>query len=148
MPSINDVIEELQFLSDRISTQVRTIAIGLLAITWAILVGDSSFLRKLSEGLGKSLLLIALLCIFVLLLDFLQYVTSYIYVDKVRRSAEDGKTKAQTNEDGSEIEYPESVLRMLRECFFWVKQGFLVLTLVFFLVIVARYMYSQLFFAH
>ena len=88
MPEIKEIIEELRFISDRLSTQVRMVALGLLAITWTILVGESAFLRKLSEGLGKSLLLISVLSVFVLLIDFLQYVIGYIYVNKTLKAAE------------------------------------------------------------
>lgn len=138
MPRITEIIEELRFISDRISTQVRTLALGLLAISWAILVGDSTFLHRLSEGLGRSLLLIAALSVLVLLLDFLQYVTAYIYVDKVRREAEAG--------DLAEIDYPTtSSMRSLRSLFFWAKQSVLVATVVLFLIILARYMYYQAF---
>jgi len=142
VPNIKDIIEELQFISDRISTQVRTIALGLLAIAWAILVGDSTFLRKLSEGLGKNLLLIACLSIFVLLLDFLQYVVAYIYVDQVRNAAEELKKEDSKNGESNEIDYPVSTLRKFRSAFFWAKQIVLVVTLVFFLLVLACYMFN------
>lgn len=133
MPRISEIIEELRFISDRISTQIRTLALGLLAIAWSILVGDSTFLRHLSEELGKRLLLIAALSVFVLLLDFLQYVTAYIYVNNVRKKAEAAGLE--------EITYPTgSWLRGFRSFFFWSKQFVFVVTLVLFLVTLARYM--------
>ena len=135
MPEIKKIIEELQFLSDKLSTQVRMVAFGLLAITWTILVGESAFLRKLSEGLGKSLLLIAVLSIFILLVDFLQYVIGYIYVNKTRKTAE---AKGLT-----EIDFdPDSLLFRSRSILFWIKQFVLVVTLVFFLAVLACYIYS------
>lgn len=135
MPTINEIIEELDFISDKISTQVRTIALGLLAITWTILVGESAFLRKLSEGLGKSILLIAALSIFVLLVDFVQYVVGYIYVDKTRKVAE--------SRDLEEIDYdPGNLLWKARTILFWTKQVALVVNLVFFLVVFGFYIFS------
>ncbi len=135
MPEIKEIIEELRFISDRLSTQVRMVALGLLAITWTILVGESSFLRKLSEGLGRSLLLVAVLSIFVLLVDFLQYVIGYIYVDKTRKAAE--------AKGLMEIDYdPGSLLLRSRFILFWTKQFALVVTLVFFLAVLACYIYS------
>lgn len=137
MPKIAEVVEELRFISDRISTQVRTLALGLLAISWAILVGDSSFLKQLSEQFGRNLLLIAAMSIFVLLLDFLQYVAAYAYVDGVRKKAE-SQGKAETD-------YPTGGLwRGLRSLFFWTKQAVLVVTLVWFLTVLTQYL-SQVF---
>ena len=135
MPDLKEIAKELEFISDKLSTQVRTVALGLLAITWAILVGDSTFLRKLSEGLGKSLLLIAVLSIFVLLVDFIQYVIGYIYVHKTLKAAE--------RQDLTEIDYdPESSLYRFRSILFWTKQFVLIVTLVFFLGVLACYVYS------
>jgi hypothetical protein len=135
VPKKKEIIEELQFLSDKLSAQARTVAFGLLAITWTILVGESAFLRKLSEGLGKRLLLVAVLSIFVLFVDFLQYVVGYIYVNKTLKAAE--------AEDLTEADYdPDSWLRRLRTVLFWTKQFVLVVTLVVFLAVLACYINS------
>ena len=135
MPDLKEIAKELEFISDKLSTQVRTVALGLLAITWAILVGDSTFLRKLSEGLGKRLLLIAVLSILVLLVDFIQYVIGYMYVHKTLKAAE--------RQDLTEIDYdPESPLYRFRSILFWTKQFVLIVTLVFFLGVLACYVYS------
>ena len=40
MPPKDKVIDNLNWLSDRISTQTRTLGIGLLAITWGIMIGQ------------------------------------------------------------------------------------------------------------
>jgi len=135
VPELKEITKELEFISDKLSTQVRTVAIGLLAITWAILVGDSSFLRKLSEGLGKRLLLIGVLSIFVLLVDFVQYMVGYIYVDKTLKAAE-AKDLTETDYD------PHSPLYQFRSILFWTKQFVLILTLVLFLGALACYIYS------
>ena len=132
MPEINEIVEELGFISDRLSTQVRMIAIGLLAVTWAIFVGESSFLRKLAEGLGKSLLIVSALSVLVLLVDFLQYVTGYVFVRRTLKAAEaQGLNK---------IEYDsESPLFKVRSIFFWTKQFILILTIALFLVVLVNY---------
>ena len=36
--STKETVAELQWLSDRISSQVRAIAIGVLAVAWAVLL--------------------------------------------------------------------------------------------------------------
>lgn len=135
MPEIKEIIEELRFISDRLSTQVRMVALGLLAITWTILVGESAFLRKLSEEVGRRLLLIAVLSIFVLLVDFLQYVIGYTYVNRTLRRAEAQGLK--------EIDFdPDSLLFKSRSILFWTKQFVLIVTLVCFLAILICYLYS------
>ena len=135
MPKLEQVVEELNFISDRLSTQARTVAIGLLAVVWTILVGESAFLRKLSEGLGKSLLLVSVLSIVVLLVDFLQYVFGYIGVHKTLKAAEAKGLKE------SEFDLKSLPLR-LRTILFWTKQIVLICTLVLFLDVLARYIYS------
>jgi len=134
VPEIKDVVSELQFISDRLSTQVRTVALGLLAISWTILVGDSAFLRSLAEGLGKSLLGVAILCVLALFLDFLQYVAGYAYVKRALAAAEKNESK--------EVDYdPDSFLIKLRSFLFWVKQLATIATLAIFLYSFVRYLY-------
>jgi hypothetical protein len=132
LPELKEIYQELQFISDRLSAQVRTVALGLLAITWTIFVGESALFKKLSETLGKRLLLVALLSIFALLIDFLQYVLGYIYVDRTRKMAESTALH--------EIAYdPSSLLWRSRTAFFWTKQLLLVGAIVVFLVVFATY---------
>jgi hypothetical protein len=40
MATRNDVIQELQFFSDKLSDRSRTIAAGVIATWWALLIGD------------------------------------------------------------------------------------------------------------
>jgi hypothetical protein len=135
VPEIKEVIEELRFISDRLSTQARMVALGVLAISWTILIGESAFLRKLSEELGKKLLLISALSIFVLLVDFLQYVVGYIFVNRTLKKAE-AESLAETDFDRT------SFMFKLRSLFFWAKQVVLIATLVIFLVVLIRYVFS------
>ena len=135
MPEIKEIVEELRFISDKLSTQARTVAIGLLAIIWAILVGESAFLRKLSEGLGKSLLVAAALCILVLIVDSLQYVISYIFVKRTLAAAEE-KGLEKTDYD------PNSLLYKLRAGLFWIKQFLLIVTLLYFLALLSHSVHS------
>jgi hypothetical protein len=127
-----DIVEELRFISDRLSTQVRMLALGLLAVSWTILVGESAFLRKLSVDLGNSLLLISALSVFVLLLDFLQYVIGYVNAKKELDAAE-AKGSTDVTFDPGRFTY------RLRTLLFWTKQIVLVATLVMFLSVLIRY---------
>jgi hypothetical protein len=126
VPEVSKVIEELDYLSDQISTQVRTIAIGLLAITWATLVADSGFLRKLSQESGRALLIVGTLSVFILVIDFLQYAVAYIHVEGALKRAEQNEEEEVTYDTGS-------LMRRLRFFFFWTKQFALVGTIAYFL---------------
>jgi hypothetical protein len=77
MATKKDVIERLHFVTDRLSTQVRTLGLGILAVTWGIMVGDSPTARTMSTSLRIPLLLTATLAILALLLDFFQYVAGH-----------------------------------------------------------------------
>lgn len=127
---IKDVIEELRFLSDRISTQVRTIAIGLIGITWGLLIGKSGFVGHLKI----KLLWVGSFALLAMFLDFLQYFCGYICTDNVRKGMEKEK-----KEEG--IYDYRSWLYRLRSWFFWLKQIILIIVVVCFFVIVLPYLF-------
>jgi hypothetical protein len=126
VPAVSKVIEELDYLSNQISAQVRTIALGLLAITWATLVADSGFLRKLSQESGKALLIVGTLSVLILAIDFLQYAVAYIHVQGALKKAEQNEEEEVTYET-------DSFLRRLRFFLFWTKQLALIGTVAYFL---------------
>ncbi|HEC69358.1 MAG TPA: hypothetical protein ENI31_03620 [Candidatus Omnitrophica bacterium] len=68
------IIKEKNFHSDKISTQIRAVAIGLLIIIWGILIEKA---KPISVALKKHLLAIALIALLVMFLDFLQYLFGY-----------------------------------------------------------------------
>ena len=133
MPRKVAVIERLDALTDRLSTQVRTIALGILALAWALLSGRSDAAESVS-GMWKShLVFVAWLSILVMFLDFLQYVAGYRdtrnLLDRMER---EGKDEAQYNE--------KSFWRKARESFFISKQLVLGLAVLWLLVIVGRWL--------
>lgn len=136
MPTLDRIVTELEFLSDRLSTQVRTIAIGLLAVTWATLIGESTTLRSLAGQLRSKLLVVAALCVLALVFDFVQYLFGYVTVNRTRRQIED----AQQRE--GKYDY-ESLSWCLRNLFFWAKQAIILAAAVLFLVVLVPYIYSQ-----
>jgi len=69
--STKETVAELQWLSDRISSQVRAIAIGVLAVAWAVLLSPPKDL-PISPA---AMLWVALV---TLVADLLQYVLGYI----------------------------------------------------------------------
>lgn len=83
---VQDVSEEAQWLSDRISVQVRWVAVGTLAFVWGLILSPP---RELA--LSPRLVLSAgLLAIAALLVDLLQYVVGYVYTMRILRRMERG----------------------------------------------------------
>lgn len=77
MATKQEILEEIKFLSDRISVQVRTISLGLLAITWGLLIAESNVAIEIARQMGKSLMIIGGLAILTMFFDFLQYFFGY-----------------------------------------------------------------------
>jgi hypothetical protein len=115
MPELKDIYEELGFISDRISTQVRTIALSVLALAWLFLAGGNSAPTLPAVMNRRWLLGIAATAIGVLVADYLQYLFGYLATNAVRKKAEaEGKKTA---------EYVYTDLRYrLRAFFYWFKQ--------------------------
>ena len=68
------IVEELGVLSDKISTVVRTTAIGLLAVGWGFIVAPSERFR-----LHPAAVLAIIVCALLgLMLDWLQYLAGYV----------------------------------------------------------------------
>ena len=69
------VFEDLNFATDRLSTVARQIALGVLAIVWALLIGEATVNVSLSR---ERLLGLSALSVITMLLDFFQYLAAYI----------------------------------------------------------------------
>lgn len=112
---LNSVYEDLKQVGDRISTQVRGIAFGLLALAWLFLTGGDRA-PTLSSPPSRTLLVwVAVVSIITLVVDYFQYLMGYLNSSSVRIAAEKaGETKIQY--DYRDIRY------RLRTFFFWLKQ--------------------------
>jgi hypothetical protein len=84
--NVQEVSEEAQWLSDRLSVQVRWVAVGILAFVWGLIISPPRAL-VLSPRL---LLWAGLLAITALLVDLLQYVVGYAYTMRILRRIERG----------------------------------------------------------
>src|SRR2546423_1300308 len=112
---LTKVYERLDFVSDRLSTQIRTLTLGVLALVWLFLsAGKNAPAISLIAG-NKQLLGIATLCVLTLLLDASQYWASYVSSNAVRKEVE---SKNLTQADYDET----SFLRRLQVGCFWAKQ--------------------------
>lgn len=110
MATLKEAAARLDVLSAQISTQARTISLGVLAVTWLFLSGSKdspSLLGKVPQGW---LLSIAEVALFALLLDMVQYFVQY---ERIRRRR-DAALKAQAKE----MTYPSD---WMRDFFFYGK---------------------------
>src|SRR6266849_5677865 len=114
-----DVLKELDVVTDKISTQVRTTAIAVLALTWGLLVGDSATAKDIALQLRPELVVLGAASVCVLFLDFLQYFAGYFSTRKLLDEMEN------TNANEGEYSYGTFYYR-LRVFFFWAKQVFLI----------------------
>ena len=113
--SLKDVGTALDALSDRISTQVRTLSIGVLAIAWLFLSKGKDVPQLSISHHEVQLAGIALFTIVAIVLDLAQYQVGYIYSIKLLRKAE--------NANASSLSYDKNhPLYRARIAFFLIKQ--------------------------
>lgn len=134
MASKEDIIKEMDFLSDRISTQVRTVALGLLGITWGLLIGKSEVAVQIATSTGKNLMAIGGIAILAMFLDFLQYFFGYWYTHSLFKDME------KENKEEAKYKYSDARYR-LRTCLFWAKQIILMIAVLWFVVVLFLYLF-------
>lgn len=83
---VQEVSEEAQWLSDRLSVQVRWVAVGILALVWGLIISPP---RELALS-PRLVLLAGLLAIAALFVDLLQYIVGYVYAMRILRRMERG----------------------------------------------------------
>jgi len=76
MSSAEGIPSKLDTLSSQISTQVRAISVGVLAVAWLSLSGSDD-IKAFSLGDTRWLIAIGGLCVGALCLDLLQYIAGY-----------------------------------------------------------------------
>lgn len=110
MASLDDAKKKLDELSAQVSTIVRTVAAGVLAVVWLFLSGDSDSPPLLSAVPAWLMASTALLAIASITFDLLHYVTAYEQVRKARTDAKDAGLK--------EVTYPNTSLKRWRYRFY------------------------------
>jgi hypothetical protein len=127
---LTKIYENLDFATDRLSTQIRTLVFGILALVWLFLSGSKD-VPALKIGSKYQLLGVAFLCVLTLLIDAVQYWSYYMSSNSVRRTAEAQNKK--------EAEYDEtSLLRRLQRGSFWAKQVTALLATIWLLILIVR----------
>jgi hypothetical protein len=87
--------EELDWLTDKISSRVWTLNLGTLATTWSLLVATASGEKLIGSG---NAIPVMLLCILAMLCDLGQYLAGYRYAKSILVRLEDsGQTEFEYN---------------------------------------------------
>lgn len=111
--SLTDLYESLDDVTESLSSQVRALALGVLALVWLFLSGGDDVPKSVAAH-GAQLKLIAVCCVVALLADLLQYVFGYFNTLSVVRGAEKAKQEeASFNR--------KSFAYQARHCAFYVK---------------------------
>jgi hypothetical protein len=127
MASKADLIKDLDFLSDQLSDRSRKIAFAVLAIWWALLVGD-----KVPPGMTPQAMLwpvaFATLSVFA---DFSQYGIAYMYSTRLLRNLEISGRDTFHYDTGA-------LLYKARRMFFYCKHCFSFVAIIWFIVLVVQ----------
>jgi hypothetical protein len=128
-----EIIKELDFVTDRLSGQVRTTALGALALSWGLLIGESTTAKELAAQLKWHLVGVGALAVLALFCDFLQYVAGYIETMNVYRQMKKAKK--------TEWSYDEGALFFgLRMFFFYAKMVVVSATVLWLLTALGRWL--------
>ena len=127
MPELDKIISEKNFVTDRISTQVRIIAVGLLATTWSLLIGKVNIFINTIQSYRVHFILISIISVIVLMFDFLQYECKYLNIKE--------KIKLMNNKDLTKADYDEDIYYKLSVVFFVTKQLTLLFGIIYFITI-------------
>jgi len=129
MVAYKKVVDELQWVSDRISTQIRTIGLGLIILTWGLIIGQPEIAGPIPASLTKNLLIIGVVALGTMFCDFLQYFFAYLNSDILRKKMEIKKL------DEADYDYTAATYK-LRTFFFWSKQVLLFVACIWFLIVI------------
>jgi hypothetical protein len=133
MAQKRDVLDQLTSVSDRLSTQVRTVALGILALTWGLLVGDSAAAKDISSHWRGNLVALGGLAVLVMFLDFLQYVAGYHNVRALQEKME--------KESLEEVRFDDTSWSWkLRLFFFHAKQWALAINVTWLLTVLSLWL--------
>jgi hypothetical protein len=127
--------DELNFASEKVSSQVRTTALGALALSWGLLVGDSPTAKAVANDLKWNLLAVGGLAVLVLFFDFLQYLAGYL---NARKAFKNVVKDANGNEVGQFDDKAWSY--RLRRFFFLSKIVMLAITVGWLLLALSRWL--------
>jgi hypothetical protein len=110
---LEKVYEEIGWVSDRLSTGVRTLAAGAIALVIGVLIQDAKTFRDLLQGIRWLPWTVGTAAVMVIASDVLQYFCGYFSLDALRTKME--------REGEDEAPFPPSLWRLFRFIFFYTK---------------------------
>jgi hypothetical protein len=144
MATNKDICDRLDFLTDKMSTQFRTLSIGLLAFCGGVLLSKDKLSQPVPEWVQIRLIGVALGVVVTIAVDLLQLVSGYadarrVYKDLNKKREDAAKRQCPAAAIAAlEVEYDESKpLFRLQLILFWAKfalLGALVIWLSIFMV--------------
>lgn len=130
MATQKDLLERQKEVSGQVSAQTRTSALGLLAISWALLTAHDQPLEAMAAHVPQyQKLALAVLGMFVLVFDMLQYVSATKDVGKALAKAEKDPNK-EADYDYDAFTY-KAILRCYRLKFSVLTIAGILLALIF-----------------
>src|ERR1700754_4678041 len=93
------MVEELKFLTNRISELARYIAFGLSALFFLLLSSTSDFAKVVMQNHGRLIISISFVGCLALLADYAQYLFGKIYVGRVLDQARAGGSRIYDRRD-------------------------------------------------
>ena len=134
MASEEDVLARKKDMSDKISTQVRTLGLGILALTWGLVVSESAIARDITKRLRTPLLCVGTLAIGVILFDFLQYACAYEVARRLLNKMEAEKSTEGYYDYSSPLWILQSVLFYAKQIVLGLAAFYLIYALICFLL--------------
>ena len=115
-----DLIAREKDVSDKISTQVRTLAAGLIVFTWSIFnAADGTFSAGIRKGMTPFLLLIDLFALFALAFDVGQYIFAQLVINESWAKP----VKAATETEAAQYTYyNQTTIYRAQYWTYWAKQ--------------------------
>jgi hypothetical protein len=77
------ILDDLNFATDKLSDQTRQVSFGVLAVVWALLVGDA---RNRAAVDQKALLVVTAIAIGALIADLLQYLAAFAASERAKKN--------------------------------------------------------------
>ena len=102
MPNIEQIVARLNAVTDKLSTQVRTLSVGILVFAGGLLIGSTPINKALPEYIQLRVLCIACLAFLALLADLLQYVAGYVVAQMALQELEKRLEGARGRDPGTD----------------------------------------------
>lgn len=100
MPGLDKILDRKKEMSSQVSAQTRALALGMLAISWALLTPVYDPLKAMAAHVGRAqLLTLAVLAVLVIAFDLLQYVAATNVADEAAGRAEHAAGKEALYDD-------------------------------------------------